>query len=208
MPLDPEQFAEVVATAIQSATVPLLARIAALETRAAVVGRDGRDGLQGVIGEKGLDGKDGAPGLNGKDGAAGRDGIDGKDGAPGLHGKDGADGRDGLNGALDNLKVVQGADFRTISLCFKSTGEPIDGGTFRLPVVLDQGVYKAGTTYQAGDGVTWAGSFWIAQAETTDKPGDGATAWRLAIKAGREGKAGRDGRDLRDAPVVSLGGRQ
>jgi len=225
MPLDPEQFADVVATAIQAATAPLLARIVALEARGAVMGRDGRDGLPGPAGEKGLDGKDGVSGrdgkdgidgLNGKDGAPGlngKDGIDGlhgKDGAPGLNGKDGIDGlrgkdgAPGLNGTLDQLKVVQSPDLRTISLCFKSTGEPIEGGTFVLPVVLDRGVWKEGTTYQAGDGVTWAGSFWIAQAETIDKPGDGATAYRLAVKAGREGKPGRDGKDLREPPVVKL----
>ena len=60
---------------------------------------------------------------------------------------------------------------------------------FSLPVVLDKGVYKAGEGYQAGDGVTWAGSFWIAQEDTTEKP-DGGKGWRLAVKRGRDGKDG------------------
>lgn len=68
---------------------------------------------------------------------------------------------------------------------------------FVMPVVLDRGVYSADTKYQKGDGVTWAGSWWIAQVdEPTEKPGEppaGAPTgykgqWRLAVKRGRDGK--------------------
>lgn len=55
------------------------------------------------------------------------------------------------------------------------------------PLVLDRGVYKTGSAYRPGDGVTWGGSFWIAQKDTTDKPGTSA-GWRLAVKAGRDAK--------------------
>ena len=44
--------------------------------------------------------------------------------------------------------------------------------------------------YQRGDGVTLGGSFFIAQADTTAKPGK-SDEWRLAVKRGA------DGRDLR-----------
>jgi integrin beta 3 len=80
-----------------------------------------------------------------------------------------------------------------VQCVFKATGELVPGGTLTFPVVLDRGVYKTGQTYQAGDGVTWAGSFWIAQRETSEKPGEGPTGWRLAVKAGREGKQGIKG---------------
>jgi len=137
------------------------------------------------VGERGLPGQDGRDGLAGKDG---KDGVHGRDGL------DGKDGRDGSNGTLDNLKVVQSEDHRIVTLCFKDSGAPVDGGVLRFPVVLDRGVFKSETPYVAGDGVTWGGSWWIAQADTTgQKPGDGATAWRLAVKAGRDGKPGRDG---------------
>lgn len=62
----------------------------------------------------------------------------------------------------------------------------------QFPVVIDRGVFKADQSYEAGDGVTWAGSFWIAQTATTSKPGEDAT-WRLAVKKGRDGKDGKDG---------------
>lgn len=54
-------------------------------------------------------------------------------------------------------------------------------------LVLDRGVWRDGGSFAKGDGVTWRGSFWIAQQATTEKPGDGPT-WRLAVKHGRDGK--------------------
>lgn len=57
----------------------------------------------------------------------------------------------------------------------------------RLPIPIDRGVFKEGQTYRQGDGVTWGGSFWIAQVETADKP-DTGKGWRLAVKKGRDGK--------------------
>ena len=57
----------------------------------------------------------------------------------------------------------------------------------RCPIVIDRGVFRAGTDYEHGDGATWDGSFWIAQKATQDKPGT-SDAWRLAVKKGRDGK--------------------
>ena len=60
---------------------------------------------------------------------------------------------------------------------------------FRLPVVIDRGVWKEGA-YRKGDGCTWGGSFWICQEDgATDKP-DAGKSWRLAVKRGRDGKDG------------------
>ncbi len=68
----------------------------------------------------------------------------------------------------------------------------LGGKTIELKtnIVLDAGVWKDGTAYSQGDGVTWAGSFWIAQADTGAKPGD-SEDWRLAVKRGRDGKDGK-----------------
>jgi len=121
-------------------------------------------------------------------------GASGHDGADGYNGKDGRDGRDGSDGTLENVKVVPHDDGRGFDLRYKDSDRLIDGGVLRYPVVLDRGVYKSETAYDAGDGVTWGGSWWIAQAQTQGiKPGDGPTSWRLAVKAGRDGKPGRDG---------------
>lgn len=190
MSLDPAEFAELVTTAIKAANAPLLARIVALEARAAVPGRDGRDGAAGVPGEKGLDGKpgtDGTPGRDGRDGARGSVGDKGRDG---VHGKDGVNGRDGT---LEHLKVMYDGE-RTVTLCFKD-GTAIDGGVLVFPIPLDRGVYVAGKTYDTGDGVTYGGSYWITPSVTSGRPGDGASPWRLAVKHGREGKPGLNGKD-------------
>jgi hypothetical protein len=52
----------------------------------------------------------------------------------------------------------------------------------------DMGVWGEGRSYLKGDGVTWGGSFWIAQDDTADKPEASAKSWRLAVKRGRDGK--------------------
>jgi hypothetical protein len=55
------------------------------------------------------------------------------------------------------------------------------------PSIKDCGVWKEGE-YRAGDGVTWDGSFWIAQRNTTTKPNRPDSDWRLAVKRGRDGR--------------------
>lgn len=117
---------------------------------------------------------------------------DGKDGEPG---KDGADGV-----GFDDLECEYDGE-RTISLVF-AKGDRVKRFDVTLPVVIDRGVYKQGTDYEAGDGVTWGGSYWIAQKSApTGKPGEpGSEGWRLAVKRGRDGRDGKDGVD-RTKPV-------
>ena len=43
-------------------------------------------------------------------------------------------------------------------------------------------------TYVRGDAVTWGGSLWIAQKETSAKPDSPESGFRLAVKKGRDGK--------------------
>lgn len=181
-----------------------------------VDGKDGAPGIDGKDGAPGLDGKDGRDGTDGKDGEAGKDGIDGKDGAPGRDGNDGIDGKPGLDGkdgapgrdgrdasdlagirsmivdeisktvqpALAELKVSTPDDGRT--LVFEVAGVTHE---IRTAAVLDRGVWREGE-YHKGDGVTWGGSFLIAQRDTKAKPetAEAADDWRLAVKRGRDGK--------------------
>lgn len=90
--------------------------------------------------------------------------------------KDGADGV-----GFDDLDLVDGED--GVYLRF-ARGENVK--QFRLPIVVDRGIYREGR-YQKGDGVTYGGSFFIAQEDTTDRPENGK-GWRLAVKRGRDGK--------------------
>jgi hypothetical protein len=195
-------------------------------------GTAGRDGIDGKDGAHGLDGKDGSAGLDGKDGAPGQDGVDGKEGMIGEKGDRGRDGvglagaligRDGQllvtlsNGDILDLGPVSGKD----GLGFEDMTEELadDGRTiirryqrgdqvkeFRhtFAVVLDRGIWKDGT-YQVGDGVTWGGSFWIAQKQTTLKPQtpEAHDDWRLAVKKGRDGKDGVV-RTVVDKPIIKV----
>jgi hypothetical protein len=60
----------------------------------------------------------------------------------------------------------------------------------KTAIVLDAGVWREGATYVVGDGVTLGGSFFIAQAETSAKPGK-SDDWRLAVKRGSDGRDAR-----------------
>ncbi|GEP05555.1 hypothetical protein MOX02_35930 [Methylobacterium oxalidis] len=71
-------------------------------------------------------------------------------------------------------------------------GDEVKEFRHALSVPLDRGVYKAGETYKPGDGVTWGGSWWLAQKETSTRPGE-SDDWRLAVKRGRDGRDGKDG---------------
>jgi integrin beta 3 len=63
-----------------------------------------------------------------------------------------------------------------------------------LPFAFDAGVWQAGRVYPKGAGTTVKGAWWIAQTNTSGRPGD-SRDWRLAVKGGRDGKDGKDGKD-------------
>ncbi|TPJ76198.1 hypothetical protein FJ422_30410 [Mesorhizobium sp. B2-6-3] len=104
-------------------------------------------------------------------------------------GKDGESGKPGVDGlGFEEMTEELADDGRTIVRRY-SRGDQVKEFRHSLAVVLDRGVFKEGQSYRPGDGVTWAGSFWIAQAQTSEKP-DGGEGWRLAVKRGRDGKDG------------------
>jgi hypothetical protein len=117
--------------------------------------------------------------------------LAGKDGPPGPAGKDGADGAPGRDGTLDGARLEQ-VDERTYRLV-RPDGSPIDGAVKFASAPLYRGVYDPTTTYVKGDVVTHAGGMWYARDATNERPGDGATKWTLAVKAGRDGREGKPG---------------
>lgn len=165
-------------------------------------GQPGEPGLAGPRGEKGEPGPVGDPGPRGeigKAGAPGKDGRDGRDGKDGIHGKDGADGV-----GFDDLDAEYD-EFGRMSLKFVR-GDVVK--RFRVPGQVDRGIFKDGESYEQGDGVTWGGSFWIAQRSTTAKPGDGRTeltGWRMAVKRGVDGKQGPEGKSGPAGPRGEVG---
>jgi hypothetical protein len=98
--------------------------------------------------------------------------------------KDGEKGEPGHDGFGIHEFVQRGE--RSVAAIYKRGDEVIEQ-IFTFPALIDRGVYKSGEGYEKGDGVTYAGSFWIAQRDTKDAPGN-SDAWRLAVKRGRDGK--------------------
>lgn len=101
-----------------------------------------------------------------------------------VDGKDGKDGVDGLG--WDDL-VVEFDGKRAIAVKLTRGDVEKVAGDIKLPIVLDAGFWKEGS-YEVGDGVTFGGSYWIAQKDTSSKPEVGNPDWRLAVKKGRDGK--------------------
>jgi hypothetical protein len=181
-------------------------------------GADGKPGIDGVgiDGLDGRDGVDGLHGKDGRDGIDGKSvtveqvremfldmyqvhqaqwALDFERRAQDLlqrsidriekprDGKDGKDGRDGL-GVEDFTLSIDGRD---VTATIKR-GDFVKSHTVRIPALLDRGVFKEIADYEKGDGVTWGGSFWIAQKDAPEgKPGSGPD-WRLAVKAGRDAR--------------------
>lgn len=163
-------------------------------------GKDGRDGV---------DGKDGDPGEKGADGVDGRDGADGVGLAGAMIDRDGElnvtltngevrklgpvvgrDGTDGERGAAGFSLTDFDTDWRPedkVLVLRWDAGETSYSHELFVPYVRDMGVWGEGKSYLKGDGVTWAGSFWIAQDDTADRP-EAGKSWRLAVKRGRDGK--------------------
>lgn len=164
------------------------------------------NGQKGDAGEPGPQGEKGETGPAGKDGSDGRDGIGladalidrdgalvltmtdgtmrnlgvvvGKDGLPG------ADGKDGATFTLDDFDIVPLDDERSFKFCF-THGETMHSFEFSFPVAIYRGVWRE-QAYVKGDMVTWGGSLFHCDKDTTAKPG--TDDWTLAAKKGRDGK--------------------
>lgn len=93
-------------------------------------------------------------------------------------------GRDGFS--LDDFDC-QPVDDRTIKLMF-TRGDEMHSYELEFPVITDCGVFKEGEQYVRGNAVTWGGSLWIAQRDTSSKPDAPDSGFRLAVKRGRDGK--------------------
>ncbi len=176
-----------------------------------LTGDRGEQGPVGAPGEKGLDGVPGPPGPKGDtgergpqgergergaDGIPGRDGLPGQPGTTGERGERGLDGKDGLG--FEHLESSYD-DHGRLSLRFVR-GDVVK--VFRVPGIVDRGVFTEGDSYLKGDGASYAGGFWIAQKDTASKPGTETGAWRLAVKQGRDGRdARRDPKELASVVV-------
>jgi hypothetical protein len=119
---------------------------------------------------------------------------------------------------IDDLSIELGEDLRTVRVRCTMTGGKVVERTVVIPAMIDRGIFKGETRYEAGDVVTWDGSMWVCRGVALDvRPGipkdqplheESLAAWRLAVKRGRDGRdglrgekgergaEGRPGRDL------------
>ena len=207
----------------------------------------GEKGLDGKDGKDGRDGRDGIAGKDGRDGTAGRDALQieilpmidpAKSYPRGTFAKHDR----GLIRAVRNTEPISedltsaGWDVMVAGSYTDIDQDPVDprwftfrttetGGLstckkFFIPAMTYKEIYRDGTEYIRGDVVTWAGSAWHCNAESTKaKPGTPDSGWKLMVKEGREGKPGKDGvgmegpkgkdgRDGRDLTQMGFDGRK
>jgi hypothetical protein len=205
-------------------------------------GPAGKDGGPGPAGEKGIDGIDG---RDGRDGEPGRDAVQvevlaGIDSAKRYQRGTFAAYRGGIVRsfkATDPLTdgadlercgwhvVVRGIadvdlqmddDLRTVRLGMTMTDGQTVTKELTTGAVVYRGIWRAGA-FKRGDAVTREGSTWIANADTDQTPGDGETAWQLAVKKGRDGRdgirgekgeRGAEGKSGRDLTQLGFDGRR
>lgn len=95
--------------------------------------------------------------------------------------KDGADGADGLGIEDADLVFLEKAGF-VLRLQHGTRTKDLP-----LPIPFFADVFRIGEHYKKGAIVIHRG-VWIATADTRERPGEGATAWRLMAKNGRDGR--------------------
>jgi hypothetical protein len=193
-----ERFVDAVVGIIKGATDPLIARIAALEGKAALVPRDGRDGAIGPPGERGEQGPPGAKGLDGARGEKGDPGERGEPGPVGPKGEKGDPGKDADPALIASLQA-EIASLRA-ALDAQKAAPDVDA----LQALIDAAVTKAVSQIPAPkdgkDGVSIDPSIVdvmvAAQVERAVK----------ALPAPKDGRDGKDGASvtLEDlAPVIA-----
>ncbi len=100
----------------------------------------------------------------------------------------GVDGKDGVG--VDDFELESLDGGRTIAVSIAASSGLIIRKQITTAIPVDRGPYAIGRAYEPGDGVTYGGSLWIAQAATETSPGEskGGMPWRLAVKHGRDAK--------------------
>lgn len=153
--------------------------------------------------------KDGASGEPGQKGDAGRDGRDASD-IPMLKGFIAEEVKSSIETTFKTISLSSEDGGRTLTFGVDINGEPVRH-EIKTALVLDRGVWRAGN-FAKGDGVTWGGSFLVAQRDTSAKPetSEAKDDWRVAVKRGRDGRDGKNGEKGIQGPPGAPGrdGRQ
>lgn len=176
-----------------------------------------KDGADGAPGKDGTDGKDGKDGVDGKDGAPGQDGKNGEDGKDALaleilpaideekcyprgvyathkgglwrsHEKTkGMRGWECIVAGIQDLHIDYDGERKCTVSIVHSSGPEITKEMV-LPIVIDRGVFVPEKKYALNDGVTYAGSYWLAVKDEPQGTPGSSDDFRLAVKKGRDYK--------------------
>lgn len=93
------------------------------------------------------------------------------------------------------LRIEQNGE-RGIKAIAQLSSGVVQEASMAIETMIYRGVFTP-EAYAKGDTVTWGGSLWHCDEQTSDKPGEpGSKGWRLAVKKGRDGKDGINGKDL------------
>jgi integrin beta 3 len=163
-------------------------------------------------GDPGERGPQGEPGAQGPPGPAGEPGQPGAPGPSGAKGEPGRDGRDASDLILLHGYIVEQVAQKFAEAFKAPLFTSDDGGrtltatvagtvsTIKTGIPLDVGVWKEGASYVQGDVITMGGSAFIAQQDTSEKPGR-SDHWRLAVKRGADGRDARGDEKRTPEPV-------
>lgn len=99
----------------------------------------------------------------------------------------GMDGWDCIVQGLDSFDVGFDGE-RTFTIKSTLSDGTLVEKTFKTPNVIEKGVFKDGENYEMNDGVTFAGSYWLAKKDAPEGRPGSSDDWRLCVKAGRNGK--------------------
>lgn len=90
-----------------------------------------------------------------------------------------------VDGVAD-IDAVFGDDPRDVTVKMVRSSGAVVERSVHLPIVVDKGAHSLEVAYLKGDGVSYSGSFWIAQKDNPEgRPGTNSD-WRLAVKKGRD----------------------
>ena len=93
---------------------------------------------------------------------------------------------DHLKPLVAALSNVLGKEFREVREELSSRISELEARVYTMETtqLKHRGTWRPGT-YNEGSLVAHAGSMWVARSVTSERPGNGATAWLLTVKKGR-----------------------
>jgi hypothetical protein len=86
------------------------------------------------------------------------------------------------------IEVEQLEDLRSFKIKTLLASGDFDVQQFKIPAMLNAGVYKNGQSYERGDVVTRDGSQWVCEVDQTSAVPAFSRDWRLCVRKGESAK--------------------